>query len=213
MKWAAVCIIGAVILRTHLPPAVHQMLVLTPEMKCSVALWVVFSVYWEVASRRTAAAQSSESKWSRAVHLLLVNLAVVVLVFPIPGLTKRFLPVSTLLVGAGLVMQIAAIALAVWARRVLGQNWSGEVRIATEHQLIRTGPYQFLRHPIYTAVLGMYCGTLLVSGQIHAPVGLLIVTLAYWRKLRLEESALSAAFGLGYESYKQRRWALLPFVF
>ena len=108
----------------------------------------------------------------------------------------------------GLVIQAAFVLMAV--RRSLGSNWSGEVRIATEHRLVRSGPYRFIRHPIYTALLGMYCGTILVSGEIHAAIALALVTVAYWRKIRLEERALAESFGAEHEAYRRETWAWVP---
>ncbi|MGA3300929.1 MAG: isoprenylcysteine carboxylmethyltransferase family protein, partial [Candidatus Acidiferrales bacterium] len=133
--------------------------------------------------------------------------------FPIPGLTRRFLPDNHFVVAVGLAIEAAFILLAVWARLHLGTNWSGEVRVAAGHQLIRSGPYRFIRHPIYTAVLGMYCGVAIVSGEIHAPIALVIVTLAYWRKIRMEERAMAATFGADHEAYRRDTWALVPFLF
>jgi protein-S-isoprenylcysteine O-methyltransferase Ste14 len=186
---------------------------LSDGMWMSVVLWCVFSIYWSIAAKDSAPTQSSESVWSRQWHLFLVNAALLLLVLPIPGLTRRFLPANEAIVISGLVVQAAFILLAVWARRHLGSNWSGEVRIAKEHQLVRSGPYRFIRHPIYTAVLGMYCGTALVSGEIHAPFALVIVTLAYWRKIRLEEQALEKTFGAEFEIYQRDTWALVPPLF
>jgi protein-S-isoprenylcysteine O-methyltransferase Ste14 len=70
-----------------------------------------------------------------------------------------------------------------------------------------------VRHPIYTALLGMYLGTAMVSGEIHAPLALVIVTLAYWRKIHLEEQALTQAFGADYATYRSHTWALVPLLF
>ena len=179
-------------------------------MWLSVALWCVFSIYWSIASKDSAPTKSSESVWSRQLHLILVNAALILLVAPVRGLTHRFLPVSEIFVVAGLAIQAAFILFAVWARRHLGSNWSGEVRIASGHQLVRSGPYRFIRHPIYTAVLGMYCGTAIVSGEIHAPIALVLVTLAYWRKIRLEEQALGETFGADFDAYRRDTWALVP---
>ena len=183
---------------------------LPPGMWISVALWCVFSIYWSIAAKDSAPTKSSESVWSRQWHLFLVNAALLLLVLPVPGLTRRFLPANEPLIIAGLVIQAAFILFAVWARRHLGSNWSGEVRIAQQHQLVRSGLYRFIRHPIYTAVLGMYFGTALVSGEIHAPLALLIVTLAYWRKIRLEEQALEKTFGADFDAYRRDTWALVP---
>jgi len=71
----------------------------------------------------------------------------------------------------GVAIQTAFLLLAVWARRHLGRNWSAEVRIAVGHELVRSGPYKYLRHPIYTAVLGMVLGSAVAVNQFHALLG------------------------------------------
>jgi protein-S-isoprenylcysteine O-methyltransferase Ste14 len=212
VKLAAVIAVVLVV-RGHIPPAVLAYLRVPVGMRLSLVLWILFSVYWSIASKDRAATKTSESKWSRQLHLFLVNVALLLLILSVPGLTRRFLPAGRTLVAAGLAIQGAFILLAVWARRRLGSNWSGEVRIAAGHELVRSGPYRFIRHPIYTAVLGMYCGTALVSGEIHALFALVLVTLAYWRKARLEDRALAATFGADHESYRRHTWAMVPFLF
>jgi protein-S-isoprenylcysteine O-methyltransferase Ste14 len=59
----------------------------------------------------------------------------------------------------------------------------------------------------------MYGGTALVSGQIHAPIALILVSLAYWRKIRLEEQALGETFGDEFDAYRRDTWALVPLLF
>jgi protein-S-isoprenylcysteine O-methyltransferase Ste14 len=179
-------------------------------MLASLALWILFSVYWSVAAKDKAPTKTGESNVSRQAHVVAVNVALMILVAPIPGLTERLLPHTRALHVAGLTIQATFILLAVWARRHLGSNWSGEVRIASGHELVRTGPYRFVRHPIYTALLGMYLGTAMVSGELHALVALAIVVAAYWRKIRLEERALSAAFAAEHDDYRRDTWAWIP---
>ena len=212
-KWLAVVLLLAFLMRSHLPPEARAFLVLPRGMVLSVVLWLAFSVYWTYAAKVSAPAKASESGWSRLLHLILMDGAMLLLLLPIPGLSPRFLPNSHSLVYAGLVIQGAFLWMAVWARWCLGKNWSGEVRIATGHQLVRTGPYRFLRHPIYTAVLGMHCGTMLVSGEIHALLALMLVTVAYWRKIRLEERVLGETFGAAYDAYRRDTWALVPLIY
>jgi protein-S-isoprenylcysteine O-methyltransferase Ste14 len=79
-----------------------------------------------------------------------------------------------------------------------------------DHQLIRSGPYKLLRHPIYTGILAMYLGTAVVSGEWLAVIGVVLVVFAYWRKIRLEEANMVVAFGADYDAYRRESWALVP---
>lgn len=190
-------------------PAFH----FTPPMLAAIFIFCVFSIFWELASKDNKPAASSESKFSRASHLTLLNGGLLVLIFPIPGLTRRVLPHSFSLAGLGIAIEIAGFALAVWARRALGSNWSGEVRIASGHQLVRSGPYRLIRHPIYTSVLAMYGGIMLVSGQLHALLAVILILLAYLRKIRMEERILAGAFGDEFTAWQRNSWLLLPLVY
>jgi protein-S-isoprenylcysteine O-methyltransferase Ste14 len=180
----------------------------------SVVLWIVFSVYWSIESRNSAPTHSSESKPSTVLHQLLLNVALILLIWPAPGMRGWFLPMRFhSLVAVGASIQAACIVLAVWARRHLGRNWSAEVRIAKDHELVRSGPYRILRHPIYTAMLGMFLGTAIASSQYHALVGVALLIVAYIRKTRLEEQILLQTFGTDYEAYRRDTWALAPLVY
>lgn len=72
------------------------------------------------------------------------------------------------------------------------------------------GPYGLLRHPIYTGLLAMYTGTALVTGESLAIIGLTLVALGYWRKVRLEEANLNVAFGADYDAIAARRGRCCP---
>lgn len=179
-------------------------------MVISVTLWLIFSIYWETAARHADATTDSESRSSRRLHLLILNLAQLILFVPIPGLRARFLPNQISLAILGLSAQLGFLIWTVWARRSLGQNWSGAIATTVNQQFVRSGPYRFVRHPIYAGVLGMYLSTGLVSGEIHALVGILLAVIAYWRKIRLEEKHLHALFGSAYEEYCKATRALIP---
>ncbi len=184
------------------------------RMYPSLVLWVIFAIYWSVSARHSAQARSSESQASTLVHQFLLLLSLVLVVLPVPWWTAS-LPISRFgfLAPLGLFVQGASLLLAVWARWHLGSNWSSTVRIAEDHQLIRTGPYRFLRHPIYTAMLGMVLGTAVVSGRYHAFLGFALLVVAYLRKTRLEEQALLENFGAAYDDYRRDTWALVPLLF
>ena len=183
-----------------------------PGILISIALLCLFSLYWEAAAGRAAETKSQESRWSRSIHLMLVTAAQLLLLFPVPGLRARFLPDATGLVVAGIMLEILFLVLAVWARQLLGRNWSGAIAVKLDQQLIRSGPYRFVRHPIYSALLGAYASIAVISGELHALLGLLLVCVAYWRKIQLEEQVLNTLFGPVYKEYCSAVRAVIPRV-
>ena len=202
---AAVIVIAGSVIRAHSgPPPID-----TPRA-FSAILWCLFSIYWSSAAKNASAATKSESRQSRQVHQLLLNAGLLLLFIPLPFMTQRFVPAERWIAVAGLSVQIVCGALGIWARRHFGAHWSGEITIKVEHRLIRSGPYRLIRHPIYTAMLGMFVGTALVSGETHALLGLAMAAFAYWRKIGLEEANLNEAFGSEYGAYRRSTWALLP---
>ncbi len=103
----------------------------------------------------------------------------------------------------------AATLFHIWARVHLGRNWTGQVTIKTDHQLVRSGPYRFIRHPIYTALVALALGTAIISARWLSLLGAAVFLVAYLRKLRIEETALSQTFA-EWEEYRKKSWALVP---
>ena len=180
----------------------------------ALVLWMIFGVYWGIAGLDSAPTKNSESWVSTYFHQFLLCAAFLLLILPVSGLNGWFLPQRLhFVVAVGATVQTGFILMAVWARRHLGRNWSAEVRIAVDHELVRTGPYRFLRHPIYTAMLGMFLGTAIASSQYHALIGLALLVVAYLRKTRLEDQILAQTFGADYNAYRRHTWALVPLLF
>ena len=176
----------------------------------SVSLWVAFSLYWGAAARTESSVRRAESRGSRSFHLLLLNGSMLLIYISLPGLSGRFVPDTPIVHVVGIAIQATFFLFAVWARRNLGRNWSGDVTVKVDHELVRTGPYRRIRHPIYTAMFGMYAGAAIAIGQVHSLVALGILMLAYARKIGLEETALGAEFGSTYADYKRHSWAVIP---
>jgi protein-S-isoprenylcysteine O-methyltransferase Ste14 len=179
----------------------------------SAALWIAFQWYWTAAAGNRSASRSEESPRSRALHQYLLNLALLLLFLRVPGLKTRWVPDAAWVIAAGLAIHVASLALGIWARRHLGRNWSGAIAAKVDHELVRSGPYRWVRHPIYTTMLGMTFGTALVSGETHALLAFVIMAVAYARKIRLEEATLREVFGTEYDEYCRHSRALIPRVF
>ncbi|MDB5396866.1 MAG: hypothetical protein JWM91_4372 [Rhodospirillales bacterium] len=109
-------------------------------------------------------------------------------------------------------MLVAGLGFSIRARRYLGRNWSGTITLKEDHELIRTGPCGWVRHPIYTGLLLAFVGSAAALGQWRglAAVGLAIV--AFLLKIRLEERWMIEAFGDTYRLYRSEVRALIPFV-
>jgi protein-S-isoprenylcysteine O-methyltransferase Ste14 len=176
--------------------------------------WVVFWVYWTVSARRLHAPRR---KASLAFTILNTGLLyagfVLVLVrsFDIGPLATR-LTSGTCGDFAGTAFVVAGVALAIWSRRGLGRHWSGGVRVTEGQHLIRTGPYAFVRNPIYSGIALAMFGTALVAGTIGALLGFALVVASLWQKGRLEERFLLAEFGDEYAAYQRKVKFLIPFV-
>jgi protein-S-isoprenylcysteine O-methyltransferase Ste14 len=100
----------------------------------------------------------------------------------------------------------------VWARVYIGRNWSGTVTLKEGHELIRSGPYALVRHPIYTGLLLAFTGTAIACGDPAAVIGLALVLASFLYKLRIEEGFMRAVFPEQYASYAARVPALVPFT-
>ena len=176
-------------------------------------LWIGFVLYWSAAARGSSAPTlSSESVKSRQVHVLLMYGALALAFVRVPLLNGRWLPKTTAVIAAGFAVQLGSFALAAWARHHLGRNWSGEIATKAEHRLVRSGPYRLVRHPIYSAMLGMFLGTALISGTYHALLALGVISVAYVRKIRLEERRLGEVFGSDYAAYRREARAVIPWI-
>jgi protein-S-isoprenylcysteine O-methyltransferase Ste14 len=182
----------------------------TPRMTIGLLVFVIFALYWSCAAGDSAGSESTEPGWSTTLHRVLVGVALIAILFPIPGLSARFAPSAGWVVAVGLVVELAGVVLAVLARRALGRSWSSAVRVAPDHQLVRTGVYRRLRHPIYTGMLLVYLGLALQSGRLNALAGFALAVAAYWRKLGLEEQLMKIRFGSEFEAWRKESWALLP---
>jgi protein-S-isoprenylcysteine O-methyltransferase Ste14 len=177
--------------------------------------WVIFLVVWLVAAFSASRSVKRQRWWSRALTLAVGAIPYYLLFtnkLRYGPLAWRFVPSEPWVLVAGVVLTYLGIALAVWARIVLGKNWSAMVTIKAGHQLVRTGPYSTVRHPIYSGLLLAVMGTALVAGEVRGLVAEAIGFTAWLVKSRTEERFLMEEFGTEYEEYRRQTRALVPFI-
>ena len=124
----------------------------------------------------------------------------------VPGafLNERLFPWAPWEFWVAAFVAAAGMLFTVWARVHLGGNWSGIVTIKHDHELIASGPYAIVRHPIYTGLLVAFIGSAMARGEWRGVLAVLIAWVALWRKLRLEERWMAERFGQQYEAYCRR---------
>ncbi|WP_269789726.1 isoprenylcysteine carboxylmethyltransferase family protein [Stenotrophomonas sp. Iso1] len=177
--------------------------------------WLVLLIYWGWSALRAKPVARNES---RLKQLLVYWLPLAIAVFLLgPGhwfghswLREQFVPHTTPVFTIALVLSVAGTVVAIWARHQLGRNWSGNVQIKQEHTLITAGPYTWVRHPIYSGLLLLFCGTALMVGDWRGVIAVAIVFASFWFKLRQEECFLAEHFGAPYLDYARRTKLLIP---
>ena len=129
-----------------------------------------------------------------------------------PVLMRRVIPMSNVVTYLGLAITVTGLAFALWARFYLGRNWSPVVAVMEDHQLIRSGPYAIVRHPIYSGFMFATLGTALAFGEISGLIAVALIVGGWGRKSRLEEVSMLDQFGAEYERYRREVKALIPLV-
>ncbi|MDM0115092.1 isoprenylcysteine carboxylmethyltransferase family protein [Variovorax sp. J22R133] len=176
---------------------------------------MAWAVYWWLMSGNVKATAKRESLSSRLTHVVPLGIAVLLVWAPgvqIAWLDAPIAPRSPWLFLTGTVLVTAGLLFTVWARRHLGRNWSAIVTVKQDHELICTGPYAIVRHPIYTGLLLAFVGSAVAVDEWRGALAVLIAALALWRKLRLEERWMREQFGDKYVAYSKKVPALVPFI-
>jgi protein-S-isoprenylcysteine O-methyltransferase Ste14 len=113
----------------------------------------------------------------------------------------------------GLALVVLGVALALWAIVTLGRHYDLELEIHSDHELVRSGPYGFVRHPIYTGLGLHFAGACLATGNLVLIAGtLLVIFPALYLRARTEERLLRERFGATYDDYAKKVGMLVPLV-
>jgi protein-S-isoprenylcysteine O-methyltransferase Ste14 len=175
--------------------------------------WIVFWLYWFVSALKRTQAKRTESVPSRMGQVIPMAVAYILLFRDYAHyreLGARFIPEHEIVGMVGAIVTVAGIGLAIWARWHLGTNWSAAVSIRADHELIHTGPYRRIRHPIYTGMLLAFAGTALALGEVRGIIAFAIVLTAFYFKARKEEGFLTQEFGERFVEHSRHTGMFLP---
>ena len=179
-------------------------------------VWISFLLYWQIKAAGTKTTQRIEPAASRILRAFAFLVVIVLLSttrIPLRWLYRELWPSGIWPFWIGAAVAVAGLLFAVWAREHLGSNWSRSVTIKQGHELITTGPYAVVRHPIYTGILTGFLGTAIALSQVRGVIVFAIVFFVFWAKLSMEEEWMRSQFGETYAKYVHRTAALVPYLF
>jgi protein-S-isoprenylcysteine O-methyltransferase Ste14 len=176
-------------------------------------LWSLLLLFWLLMALGAKKAKMRETPAEILQHLVPLIIAIRLVFGPSlrsTWLNRRLWQESSLTPWLGLGLCAIGVAIAVWARLVLGKNWSGLVTLKDDHELIRKGLYRWIRHPIYSGLLLGFLGTAIIRGNPRSWLGFAIVLATFYFKARREERFLRQEFGAGLEEHIRRTGMFLP---
>jgi protein-S-isoprenylcysteine O-methyltransferase Ste14 len=133
-------------------------------------VWIVFFLYWQIKAANTKTTLRLEPAASRILRAFMMLIAIILLSttrIPLPWLYLQLWRVGIWPFWLGAVVTIAGLLFAIWAREHLGSNWSRSVTIKQGHELITSGPYAVVRHPIYTGILTGFLSMAIAISQVR----------------------------------------------
>jgi protein-S-isoprenylcysteine O-methyltransferase Ste14 len=184
----------------------------------TVLFWSIFIVYWAVSAVNVKRNISQKSSW-RTFFLVRIIFIIAVIWLLNQKIFVNFwtgaadFPIfsNTIAQIIGVILCGAGIALAIWARLHLGRNWSGTPQMKEGHELVTSGPYRFVRHPIYTGMIVALFGSAIVSGPGWFVV-FFIASIVFVMRIKTEEGYMMKLFPNRYPEYRKKTKALIPFV-
>jgi protein-S-isoprenylcysteine O-methyltransferase Ste14 len=188
---------------------------MTPDraMNWAKVLWSILALVWLGMAFALKSVKRSETVRERIQHIVPLLLAFWLVlgdVKPFPWLHLRLLPGAPHIWWAGILITAEGMAIAIWARLTLGSNWSGMVTVKENHELIRTGLYSRIRHPIYTGILVGLAGSGIIRGQLRDLLGFLILLITLHFKAKREEGFLHQEFGPSFVEHQRHTGMFLP---
>jgi len=171
--------------------------------------WVAFWAYWLVMAFTT---KTEQHRWTQLARVWGGIVLVVLLMTRLRIFTGHAAATDNpWLLGTGLAIFVLGLALAVWARVYLGRNWGMPMSQRAHHELVTTGPYGRIRHPIYSGVILGVAGTA-IAVSLNWLNAAAILGAYFLFSAVIEERTMAKLFPADYPPYKRATKMLIPYV-
>jgi protein-S-isoprenylcysteine O-methyltransferase Ste14 len=170
--------------------------------------WVAFWIYWLVASIGVKAGQT---RWTRFAGVRIGVILVILLLLRVKAVKRDVTTHDPWLAGIGLAVFLLGLALAIWARVYLGRNWGMPMTQKADPELVTTGPYSSIRHPIYSGIILAMIGTT-IAVSLYWLVAVVLLGGYFIYSATVEERFMAGRFPDSYPEYKRSTKMLVPFI-
>lgn len=177
-----------------------------------IFFWAVLGVYWFFSIKGNKKAKFSKPNFVAGWTPRLILIAVIILLWASPFFAAKIFTFNIDIKIIGAIICVAGISFAIWARHSLGKNWSEVAQIKESHELITSGPYSIVRHPIYTGIIFALLGSFIADGTLHFLILFVLVTFGMYMRTRVEEKLMTEEFKEEYLEYKKRTKLLIPWI-
>lgn len=171
--------------------------------------WAVFWIYWLVAS---LGAKAGRTRWTQFAGIRVAVVLIVLLLLRLRVLKGHAVTSDPWLKGIGLALFLLGLALAVWARIYIGRNWGMPMSEKADPELVTTGPYRKVRHPIYSGIILAMTGTAMAV-SLYWLIAVAVLGAYFIYSAVMEERRMAELFPAAYPDYKRSTRMLIPFVF
>jgi protein-S-isoprenylcysteine O-methyltransferase Ste14 len=171
--------------------------------------WIAFWIYWLAASVGVKAGRSPSSRF---IGIRVGAILIILLLVRTRALKGHTATDNPWLQGVGLALFLAGLSLAIWARVYLGRNWGMPMTQKVDPELVTTGPYHRVRHPIYSGIILAMIGTT-IAVSLYWLVAVLLIGAYFVYSAFNEERFMAGLFPDSYPEYKRSTKMLIPFVF
>jgi protein-S-isoprenylcysteine O-methyltransferase Ste14 len=171
--------------------------------------WAAFWLYWLVAA---FSVKRGRVPWSRHLRIRVVIVVAVILLVRLGVFRGRGVNTDPWRAGLGLVLFALGLAFAIWARVHIGRNWGIPMTQKDEPELVTSGPYHVVRHPIYSGILVAGIGTAVALSWLWL-IGVVLAGIYFVYSATVEERYLTEELPDTYPAYKRSTKMLVPFIF